>query len=255
MTRADDAPTPRRYACPKLAAPLRLTGRMDDPQWERVPWTEDFVDIEGDRKPTPRHRTRAKMCWDDTYFYVAARLDDPHVFATLTEKNAVIFHDPDFEIFIDPDGDTRHYYEFEINALGTIWELYLEKTYRDGGPVHEGYNLDGLRSAVHVDGTINDPSDVDGGWSVEVAIPWEALRLFAREMPCPPEPGDEWRVNFSRVHWRFEIVDGAYRRFPRESHPEDNWVWSPQGVVDMHRPTTWGYVTFEDPGGVSGVGE
>lgn len=235
---------PRRYACPRVAAPIEITGRMDDPQWEAVPWTEDFVDIEGHKKPPPRFRTRAKMCWDDRYFYVGAYLEDPHVFGTLTEKNAIIFNDPDFEVFIDPDGDNHHYYELEINALGTIWELYLERPYRDGGPIHRGHNIEGLVTALHIDGTLNDPSDIDRGWSVEIAIPWKGLAPFAKGTACPPAPGDAWRINFSRVHWLLDVLEGGYRKVPREAHPEDNWVWTPQDAIDMHRPEKWGYVTF-----------
>jgi hypothetical protein len=235
---------PRRYLCRRLERPIELTGRLDDPQWQAIAWTEDFVDIEGHRKPAPRFPTRAKMAWDDGYFYVGAELSDPHVWATLTEKNSIIFNDPDFEIFIDPDGDNHDYYEFEINALGTIWELWLEKPYRDNGPIHRGHNLDGVKTAVFVDGTINDPGDIDGGWSVEVAIPWKALARFGGARDGPPLDGDVWRVNFSRVHWGIDIVDGAYRKVPREVQPEDNWVWTPQDAIDMHRPEKWGYVEF-----------
>ncbi len=238
--------SPRRYVCPKVSRPIQITGRMADPLWNDVPWTDAFVDIEGHKKPTPRFRTRAKMCWDDTYFYVAAYLDDPHVVATLTEKNSIIFNDPDFEIFIDPDGDNHDYYELEINAHGTIWELHLERPYRDGGPVHRGKNIEGLVSAVHIDGTLNDPADIDRGWSVEVAIPWGGLAAFAGSKACPPEPSDVWRVNFSRVHWLFDVLEGGYRKVPREAHPEDNWVWSPQDAIDMHRPEKFGYVHFSD---------
>ena len=92
-----------------------------------------FVDIEGDAKPAPRFRTRAKMLWDDTYFYIAAEMEEPHVWGTLTKHDSVIFHDNDFEVFLDPDGDTHDYYEFEINALNTGWDLFLDKPYRDGG--------------------------------------------------------------------------------------------------------------------------
>ena len=52
------------------------------------------------------------------YFYVAAEMEEPHVWGTLTQHDAVIFQDNDFEVFIDPDGDNHEYYEFEINALG-----------------------------------------------------------------------------------------------------------------------------------------
>jgi len=164
----------------------------------------------------------------------------------LTEKNSFIFNDPDFEVFIDPDGDNHDYYEFEINALGTIWELWLERPYRDGGPVHRGHNLDGVMYAVAVHGTLNDPSDTDLGWSVEIAIPWAALKRFAGAQACPPRDRDQWRINFSRVHWLADIVDGAYQKVPREAHPEDNWVWTPQHAIDMHRPEKWGVVEFAD---------
>jgi len=56
--------------------------------------------------------------------------------------------------------------------------------------------------------------------------------------------GDTWRINFSRVEWEAAIADGRYVKTPGK--PEDNWVWSPQGVVDMHRPETWGYIQFTD---------
>ncbi len=237
---------PRHYLCPRLERPIVLSGALDDPQWADVPWTEDFVDIEGHRKPTPRFRTRAKMCWDAEHLYVGAQLDTPHVWATLTETNAILFNDPDFELFLDPDGDHHHVYELEINAHGTIWELHLERPYRDGGPVHRGANLPGLRTAVAVHGTLNDPADTDRGWSVEIAIPFGDLARFRGGTDCPPRPGDAWRINLSRVDWLADIVDGRYRKVPRDAHAEDNWVWTPQDAVDMHRPEKWGRLVFTD---------
>ena len=102
-----------------------LTGRLSHSDWQRAPWTDLFVDIEGDVKPRPRFDTRVKMLWDESYFYVGAVLNEPHVWATLTEHDSVIFHDNDFEVFIDPDGDNHQYYEYEINAFGTDWDLRL----------------------------------------------------------------------------------------------------------------------------------
>jgi hypothetical protein len=238
--------TPKAYACPRAPGPITIDGRIDDEAWRAAPWTDDFVDIEGPRKPPPRFRTRAKMLWDDDYFYVAAELREPHVCATLTEKNSVIYHDNDFEIFIDPDGDNHNYYEFEMNALGTIWELTLPKPYRDGGEPKLGTNIAGLRSAVHVRGTINDPRDADEGWTVEVAIPWRGLAPYNQRRAAPPRSGGIWRINFSRVEWIYDVIDGKYVRRPRETNPEDNWVWSAQGVIDMHRPERWGFVLFTD---------
>ena len=93
------------------------------------------------------------MLWDADYFYVGAELREPHVWGTLTAHDSVIFHDPDFEVFIDPNGDNHEYYEFEINALGTSWDLFLPKPYKDDGKPMNAWEIPGLKSAVFVDGT------------------------------------------------------------------------------------------------------
>ncbi len=240
---------PRQYVCQRTPTPLDVDGRLDEPAWEAAAWTEPFIDIEGDIRPRPRFRTRAKMLWDDGYFYVAAEMEEPHVWGTLTARDAVIYHDNDFEVFIDPDGDTHEYYELEINALGTVWDLLLLKPYRDGAPAVDAWDIAGLRTGVHIDGTLNDPADQDRGWSVEIALPWEVLAECAHRA-APPLAGDQWRVNFSRVQWRADIVAGAYRKSvdpaTGETLPEDNWVWSPQGLIAMHYPEMWGWVQFSD---------
>jgi hypothetical protein len=232
---------PRHYVCYRAARPLTIDGWLDDDAWKAAPWTEDFVDIEGDKRPKPRFRTRAKMLWDGRYFYIGAELEEPHVWATLTKHDSVIFHDNDFEVFIDPDGDSHNYAELELNALNTTWDLRLPKPYKDGGKADDAWEIEGLKTAVHVHGTLNNPRDTDRGWTVEIALPWPALGKLTT-VPAPPRDGDQWRVDFSRVEWRTDIVDGKYRKVP--NRPEDNWVWSPQGVVNMHRPETWGYVQF-----------
>ncbi len=232
--------TPLGYVCYRANA-MNIDGKLDEPAWQAAPWTKDFVDIEGDAKPKPRFRSHAKMLWDDEFFYVAAELEEPHVWATLTQHDAVIFNDNDFEVFIDPDGDSHEYYEFEMNALNTGWDLRLRKPYKDGGPALNEWEIPGLKTAVHVNGTLNNSADTDTGWTVEIAFPWKVLAEFARRK-TPPEEGDKWRVNFSRVEWLTDIVDGKYRK--QLGKREDNWVWSPQGIVDMHRPEKWGYVQF-----------
>lgn len=233
--------TPRGYVCRHVMTPPAIDGRLDDAAWKSAAWTDNFVDIEGPAGPKPRFHTRAKMLWDDDCFYVAAELEEPHVWGTLTNHDAVIFRDPDFEVFIDPDGDSHDYYEFEMNALNTGWDLLLKKPYKNGGPALNEWEIPGLRTAVAIHGTLNHPDDRDRGWTLEIAFPWKVLRELANR-PAPPNEGDQWRVNFSRVEWLVDIVDGGYRKVPGKK--EDNWVWSPQGIVDMHRPEKWGYVQF-----------
>lgn len=233
---------PKRYDCARAAAPVTIDGKLDDVAWRRAAWTDDFADIEGDVRPAPRFRTRAKMLWDDKYFYIAAELVEPHVSATLTAHDSVIFRDNDFEVFIDPDGDTLEYFEFEINALNTSWDLFLDKPYLKKGRADNSWEIPGLKTAVHIRGTLNNPADRDEGWSVEIAIPWAAMAARSKQR-MPPAPGDEWRVNFSRVEWQYDVVDGKYVK--RAGLKEDNWVWSPQGKINMHIPERWGYVRFQ----------
>jgi len=240
---------PKHYIAYRAASSIKIDGKLDEPSWTGAAWTDAFVDIEGDRRPQPRFGTRAKMLWDDEWFYIAAGIEEPDVWATLTERDSVIFRDNDFEVFIDPDGDTHAYYELEVNAFGTPWDLMLIKPYRDGGPAINGWNIDGLQVGVSVQGTLNRAGDRDRGWTVELALPWKILKEAAAGHQ-PPKAGDKWRINFSRVEWQTDVREGNYlkRTQPGSTNalPEDNWVWSPQGAIDMHMPERWGYVQFSN---------
>ncbi len=275
---------PREYACVRTKIAPTLDGKLDDAGWIAAPWTEDFLDIQGPALSAPRFRTRAKMLWDTTHFYIAAELREPHLWATLKTHDEIVFHDNDFEVFIDPDGDSREYYEIEVNALGTIFDLYLHKRYKEDGPAEHAWNAEGLRTAIHLDGTLNDPTDTDRAWTLEWAIPWSAFK--PPELPLPsfsektraaaaPKAGEVWRVNFSRVQWTTTLegktasqeapalpINDSYTQpappiesapgtpaFPYQKvpgKPEDNWVWSPQWQIDMHDPKYWGKVKFVD---------
>jgi len=240
---------PRHYVASRALLPVRVDGKLDDPAWASAPWTDTFVDIEASRRPAPRFKTRAKMLWDDEWLYVAAEMEEPDLWGTLTERDSVIFRDNDFELFIDPDGDTHAYYELEVNALGTPWDLLLIKPYRDGGPAINGWDITGLQARVDLKGTLNKPGDRDQGWTVELALPWRILKEAAPGHN-PPKPGDRWRINFSRVEWQMDVIEGQYsKRLQAGSKnplPEENWVWSPQGAINMHMPERWGYVQFSD---------
>jgi hypothetical protein len=236
-----DAP-PQSYDCYRTPTPIQIDGKLDDPAWKSAPWTSDFVDILGSAKPHPRFRTRIKMLWDDDYLYVAADLQEPDVKAALTQHDSVIFQDNDFELFLKPLPDAAGYFEFEINALNTSWDLYLNKPYNQGGRADNSWDIPGLKTAVAIHGTLNQSADKDRGWTVEIAIPWSA---YTSRQPVPrPQPGSEWRANFSRVEWPKGIDGHAPSSNLPNQHLEDNWVWSPQGVINMHVPEKWGYLRF-----------
>lgn len=232
----------RRYRVGRAQNPLIIDADLTKPEWAVAPWTEDFVDIEGDLKPRPTWRTRAKMLWDDECFYFAAQMAEPRLWATLTERDSVIWKDNDFEVFLDPSMNGDHYYELEINALGTEFDLCIPRPYREGAKADHDWRVRGLRTAVKLDGELNNPGSASTGWSVEIAMPWASFDRHT-SAPCAPKPGECWRVNFSRVNWDLREVDGLWEKVP--GAPEHNWVWSPMGLVDMHLPLRWGEVVFE----------
>ena len=186
------------------------------------------------------------MIWDENFFYILANIQEPHIWANITEKDAVIFHNNDFEVFIDPENDTHNYYELEINALNTVWDLFITKPYRElNSSAINDWNISGLKSAIGINGTLNNPTDIDKGWIVEIAIPWSAYKTSYYQDVVPRDMF--WRINFSRVNWEHTIKDGVYSRKKNDDEKylkEYNWVWSPQGVINMHEPEKWGYVFF-----------
>jgi hypothetical protein len=240
-------PEPKGYVCYRTSSPVTPDGILREKSWQEVPWTDYFVDIEGPSKPLPKLKTHAKLLWDDSNLYIAAELEEPQVWAKLRQRDTIIFYDNDFEVFIDPDGDTQAYYELEVNAFGTPWDLLLLKPYRDGGPPVTGWDIEGLQVGTHIEGTINNPLDIDTGWTVEIKIPLTVLKECSGASGLP-KAGDKWRIDFSRVEWRTIVEKGSYVKEINPStgkpFPEDNWVWSPQGRIDMHMPEMWGFVQF-----------
>ncbi|MGL4956358.1 MAG: carbohydrate-binding family 9-like protein [Bacteroidales bacterium] len=237
------------YNCFKTTHNVVIDGNLTDEEWGKVEWMDTFADIEGEKMPKPFFATRAKMMWDDKYFYIAAELKDNHLWADITARDAVIFHNNDFEVFIDPQGDNHHYMEIEINALNTVWDLMLPKPYKNGGNAVDSWDIVGMKSAVKIYGTLNDPSDIDSMWTVEIALPWSALGEMAFHEGAPHDK-EVWRLSFSRVHWNWELDNGKYKRKIDEKTgkllPEYNWTSSAQSAIAMHQPESWGYVQFHD---------
>jgi hypothetical protein len=239
---------PKTYVAAKTTVPIVIDGDESDVSWNKVDWTDLFEDIENNIKP--KYATKVKMLWDETNFYIVAKLDEPHVWANLKQRDTIIFYNNDFEVFIDPDSDTFNYYELEINALNTVWDLFLSKPYRENNIALNDWNIPGLKSAIKINGTLNNPNDIDQGWVVEMAIPWASYRTSYNEKNVPADKF--WRINFSRVNWQHTIKNGSYeRKKDTEGNflPEYNWVWSPMGVINMHEPEKWGYVYFSSKEG------
>lgn len=248
---------PKSYVCLKTSTPMIIDGIVDSTEWSGHPWSDEFIDIEGDLKPLPPLGTRFKMAWDKDYLYIAAKMEEPHIWATLTNRDDIIYHDDDFEVFIDPDGDGHNYFEFEINAFNTVWDLLMLYPY--GIDKERNYimnwNIHSIQTAVHVEGTINDPIDIDNYWSCEIRIPWSTFNDIKKNHRRPHN-GDMWRINFSRVDWPVQIENNRYIKIKDDNNKnlaENNWVWSPMGYINMHKPELWGYLYFSDKPEAAGI--
>ena len=187
------------------------------------------------------------MLWDKDYLYIYAELSEPHIWGSLKNHDDIIYHNNDFEVYISNEEFAQDYFELKINPLGTVFDLLLGRPYRNGGKAIINWDIKGLKFAVHIDWTPNDPSDQDKYWAVEIAIPFKSISLSNNTKT--PKEGGLWRINFSRVQWQHIIKDGKYEKQRDEngrSIPENNWVWSPQGVINMHFPKRWGYLFFTE---------
>jgi hypothetical protein len=262
-----------RYTCYRTRYPITIDGNLDKPAWQKAPRSERFVDMV---TGTPGlFDTRAAMLWDDAAFYVAFWIEEPFVEAHHTQRDSVIFQENDVEVFID-GGDC--YYEFEINALNTIYEVFFiwRDAYRRGSrfdvpefDLHQpqvysfggdydrqpvsfwrgthprgtrwaflDWDFPGIQTAVQVDGILNDTSSIDKGWTVEIAFPWEGMGWLANGRSLPPKDGDAWRIFLGR----FEklMLSG------KEVEPHPAWVMSPHGIYDTHQPQCFPLIKFSD---------
>ena len=164
---------PKHYVVSKTIETIEIDGIENETSWKKANYTDDFIDIEGIK--VPKQKTNVKMLWDNNFLYVFAKLYETHIWGDITERDKVIYHNNDFEVFINPNNNVFNYGEIEINALGTEWDLFLNKPYRLKGKADSSWNIKGLKSSVYIDGTINNPKDVDNYWTVEMAIPLKEI--------------------------------------------------------------------------------
>ena len=261
------------YIAHRATSPIRIDGDAGKAPWRGATWSRRFADMASGRPGL--YDTTAAILWDEVALYVAFRAEEPFVTAQQTERDSIVFLDNDLEVFID---GRDCYYELEVNAANTVYEVlfvwkdaytrgsrfdsaefdvHQQGVYtfggdydRTGSSFWEGthprgvrwafthFDMEGLQTAVQVDGTVNDDSDVDRGWSLEVAIPWTSLALLADGRSLPPTPGDEWRMFLGRFQ-KLEL-SGV------EVTPHPAMALNSHGVYDTHMPERWSRIRFDE---------
>jgi hypothetical protein len=238
---------PKQYTALRTSEKMIIDGKDDEKAWSKAPWTPFFSDIVTGITIDSEQETKCKMLWDNDFLYLFVKLQEHDLWASIRKHDDQVFQDNAFEMFIAPDGETRNYFEFQINGYGTVWDLFMPKPYRNGGRGLSGWNMNGLQKAVYLDGTLNNPADIDRSWSIELAVPFSSVHMNGSQYPVT---GTIWRMNFSRVQWDLDTLNGKYCRkknkITGKLFPEHYSVWSPQGIVNLHYPERWGYVLFSD---------
>lgn len=229
----------------KLAAGEKIVvdGKADEAAWANAASTGPFVDVGSGRSAADYPvRGEAKLLWDDEHLYALIEVKDADVVGHFTDKGAqpkewtvtgqpMTWTKDTAEIMIDPDGDGdgKDYYELQINPQNRGFHSQFDsynapKTEPQGPFGHEDWDPK-MKSAVVVHGTIDQPSDKDQGYTVEVAIPWSSFVKGAKQLP--PKPGDAWRMNF----YAMENNGGT--------------AWSPiLGQGNFHKASRFGRVTW-----------
>lgn len=251
-----------RYTAYHIREPIKIDGHLDEPAWQNAPRSPRFIDILTGQ-PT-LHDTRVTLLWDDENLYLGYRVEEPLVHAKYTNHNDPIYYDNDVEFFI---AGRDAYYEFEINAFNTAYEVLFiwNDAYEKGGFAQApefnraklvpfngvgltnhprggrlgqfDWTFPGKKTAIAIDGTVNNDTDRDRGWTVELAFPWKGLAWLAKaeRRPLPPKEGDVWRMDFSRFN--------TYKA-PPPAKDSGGWVLSRHGIWDSHIPECFPYIRF-----------
>ena len=188
------------YPVSRALSPIQIDGRPDELAWELAPQINGFRRILNQYGPIDLP-TRARMLWDDDYFYFSFSCHDTDMWALYENEDDPMWSEEVVEVFIDPDGDGANYLELEVNPLNAVVDLRIEAIDPEWTSSKD-WDIAGLKTAVQPHGTVNDASDTDKGWSVEIAIPWTSMTDAEAGLidgGGRPAIGDTWRLNLYRI--------------------------------------------------------
>jgi len=201
---------------PTLPCPRRVLGDVaaepSATMWQGIEAQVFSLAVDG---RTPQQNTTIKSGWNADEWRVLFEVTDTHVWATYTERGAMLYEEEVVEVFVDPFGDLENYFEIELNPLNAVLEVVARRS-RSGYKKDFAWRCEGLRTATR---------KTPAGWCGELAIP---LRSLIAE---PPTAGAKWRANFCRI----DRPPGVERELS---------AWSSPGRANFHTPERFGYIEF-----------
>jgi len=217
------------YSCRFTSDPIRIDGFLDEPAWQSARPLDFILPVTFE---SPISRTEARLLWDEHYLYVGFKAYDKDIWGYHTERDAYTYEEDALEIFLKTNPEKEPYYNFEINALGTVYDAFNVRRDAAGGDHRwSKWDCKGLRVGIHIDGTLNNWEDEDEYWQMEVAIPFADLPDLKGEVP---KPGDRWLFHLARYDYSVYLPEGvelsSCARLSR---------------VDFHRYEDWLTLRFE----------
>jgi len=210
------------YKVARAKKPPVIDGALDDEAWKQA--APVLLRGSFDGRPVAL-RTEARLIYDDANLYVSFDAEDPDIWGTLLKRDDPIYEQEVVEIFLDANADGKTYNELQVSPHNVLFDAYFPAR-RQG--MDTSWDS-GMKTAVKVKGTIDNPSDRDERWTVELQIPFARLA----EVPSvPPKKGDRWRFNLYRLeHLGRTSVEGQ--------------SFSPVFVGDFHALPRFGWLTFD----------
>ncbi len=224
---------PKFYNARPVSTPPTIDGKLDEEAWSKKAAAANLGGTRGDKGPA--ERTWVKALYDAENLYLAFFAQDNDAWSSLKDRDSETWTEEVVEIFIDPDGDGKDYIELQVTPNNVIFDArFAAKLGRGKGSRQEQIDTakawtSKLVSAVHVDGTANDPSDTDKSWTVELKIP------FADIPGDAPTAGKSWKINFYRFDAPRE-ADGKRQR-------QKAWAWAPP-FGSFHNVERFGTMRF-----------
>jgi hypothetical protein len=168
---------------PHVSGGITLDGDTDDPGWLRPPGparTGDFVFKNG---APARPYSETRLVWGGDYLYLALYASDEDIESRTDQPDGPIDLDDAFRVVFS-QADVQYAIEVSPKAVVT------DSSRRGDGEWDFSWSS-GVHVSRELDGTINDPKNMDEEWAIEMAIPFESLGMKG-------EPGENIGMSLSR---------------------------------------------------------
>lgn len=197
--RAQDPPAEvPSYTIMQASGAITVDGVMNEADWQQAP-TIDFIFPWDDVSRKPPQSTVARMLWDRQNLYIIYQCVDPYLDSEVTEKDGPVYEEDAVEIFATPNPDNLNaYFGYEMNINGALLDyMAFDAGVKRTENIHFEWENEGVQIATTYEGTLNDHSDRDQGWILEMAIPFDNFRHLGAQIP--PRDDDLWRLNLNRT--------------------------------------------------------